>query len=141
MALYGTVGGALLGTASLAFGTSGRSIAKGASLGLYAGLLFGGYVVVSHAMNKKKAEAPAPPQQDYYPDEEEGEYDEEEEGYGYEDEEYEEYPDDQNYRLHPGLHMDQISWRYENQHDGHRPLKANAFERPLVYFNLVNFNF
>ncbi|MCK5882051.1 MAG: hypothetical protein KAG61_00060, partial [Bacteriovoracaceae bacterium] len=49
MALYGTVGGAMLGTASLAFGTSERSIAVGGSLGLYAGLIFGGYVVLTHA--------------------------------------------------------------------------------------------
>jgi hypothetical protein len=138
MALYGTVGGALLGTASLAFGTSGRAIAKGASLGLYSGLLFGGYVVISHAMNKRKAEAPEAPQQDYYPDEEESEYDEEEEGYGYEDEDY---PEDENYRWKPALHMDQISWRYESNHDGHRPLKANTFTQPLVYFNLINVNF
>jgi len=45
---YGTVGGALLGAASTAFGTSGRAIAQGASLGLYAGILFGTYVLVSH---------------------------------------------------------------------------------------------
>ena len=47
---YGTVGGLLLGTASLAFGTSGRAVAKGASLGLYAGILFGGYIIVSHSL-------------------------------------------------------------------------------------------
>lgn len=45
---YGTAGGALLGAASTAFGTSTRSIAQGASLGLYAGILFGTYVLVSH---------------------------------------------------------------------------------------------
>lgn len=67
MALYGTVGGTLLGTASLAFGTGGRSIAKGASLGLYAGLLFGGYVVISHAMRKHKAANPSA-KDNYYPD-------------------------------------------------------------------------
>lgn len=67
MALYGTVGGVLLGTASLAFGTSGRSVAKGASLGLYAGLVFGSYVVITHAM-KKRGQGQAPvPDQDYYP--------------------------------------------------------------------------
>ncbi len=53
MAGYGIVGGALLGTASLAFGTSGRSVAKGASLGLYAGLLFGAYVVTSYELKKR----------------------------------------------------------------------------------------
>ncbi len=45
---YGAGGGALLGLASMAFGTSSRAIAQGASLGLYAGLLFGTYVLVSH---------------------------------------------------------------------------------------------
>lgn len=67
MALYGTVGGALLGTASLAFGTSGRSIAIGASLGLYAGIIFGSYVVITHAMRKNRQMNPEP-QDNYYPD-------------------------------------------------------------------------
>jgi hypothetical protein len=48
VAAYGAAGGALLGAASLAFGGSTRAIAQGASLGLYAGLLFGTYVLVSH---------------------------------------------------------------------------------------------
>lgn len=50
---YGTAGGALLGAASLAFGTSTRAIAQGASLGLYAGLIFGTYVLVSHHQKSK----------------------------------------------------------------------------------------
>jgi hypothetical protein len=45
---YGTAGGAILGAASTAFGTSTRAIAQGASLGLYAGIIFGTYVLVSH---------------------------------------------------------------------------------------------
>jgi hypothetical protein len=45
---YGTAGGALIGVASTAFGTSSRAVAQGASLGLYAGILFGTYVLVSH---------------------------------------------------------------------------------------------
>ena len=45
---YGTVGGALLGFATLAFGTNSRVIAQGASLGLYAGIAFGTYVITSH---------------------------------------------------------------------------------------------
>lgn len=45
---YGTAGGALLGAASMAFGTNSRAIAQGASLGLYAGILFGSYVLISH---------------------------------------------------------------------------------------------
>lgn len=67
MAAYGTVGGALLGTASLAFDTKGRSPFIGASLGLYAGLIFGSYVVVSHRLKKYRDENPQP-QQNYYPD-------------------------------------------------------------------------
>lgn len=49
---YGAASGALLGFASMAFGTSSRAIAQGASLGLYAGLLFGTYVVVSHGQRR-----------------------------------------------------------------------------------------
>lgn len=45
---YGAAGGALLGLATMAFGNSSRAVAQGASLGLYAGLLFGTYVLVSH---------------------------------------------------------------------------------------------
>ena len=70
MALYGTVGGALLGTASMAFGAGSRAIAQGASLGLYAGIIFGSYIVISHSMSKKKYESPDPQQRpdNYYPD-------------------------------------------------------------------------
>jgi hypothetical protein len=66
MAGYGVVGGALLGTATLAFGSSSRSIAKGASLGLYAGLLFGGYVILSYEMKKRGYGGES--KEDYYPD-------------------------------------------------------------------------
>jgi hypothetical protein len=52
VAAYGTVGGALLGTASMAFGTGGRAVAQGASIGLYLGLIFGSYIVVSHSIKK-----------------------------------------------------------------------------------------
>jgi hypothetical protein len=45
---YGAGGGALLGFASMAFGTNTRAIPIGASLGLYAGIIFGGYVLLSH---------------------------------------------------------------------------------------------
>jgi hypothetical protein len=48
MAAYGAGGGALVGAASLAFGATGRAVAQGASLGLYAGILFGTYVLVAH---------------------------------------------------------------------------------------------
>lgn len=45
---YGAASGAILGLASLAFGTSSRAIAQGASLGLYAGIIFGSYIIISH---------------------------------------------------------------------------------------------
>ena len=64
MCAYGTVGGALLGFASLAFQNNNRAIAQGASLGLYAGMIFGGYVLASH---KKPGELEEyPPGQDPY---------------------------------------------------------------------------
>lgn len=66
MTVYGTVGGALLGTAALAFDAGPRSVARGASLGLYAGLLFGAYVVLSYAYRKHQRENPRP-QENYYP--------------------------------------------------------------------------
>ncbi len=45
---YGTAGGALVGAATMAFGTSTRAVAQGASLGLYAGIIFSAYVLFSH---------------------------------------------------------------------------------------------
>ena len=55
-ALWGTLGGALLGGAAMAFGTNASSIAKGASLGLYAGLLYGGYLMVDYGMNNSESD-------------------------------------------------------------------------------------
>ena len=54
MTTYGTVGGFLLGSASLAFDTPGRAPFVGASLGLYAGLAFGSYVLVSHYVDRDR---------------------------------------------------------------------------------------
>lgn len=66
MAGYGVVGGALLGTASMAFGTGGRSIAKGASIGLYAGIIFGGYILFNYEMRKRGFGEES--KGDYYPE-------------------------------------------------------------------------
>ncbi|NOT77958.1 MAG: hypothetical protein HOP07_03025 [Bacteriovoracaceae bacterium] len=66
MAGYGAVGGALLGTASLAFGAGGRSIARGASLGLYAGILLGGYIILNYEMKKRGYGVES--KGEYYPD-------------------------------------------------------------------------
>ncbi len=65
MALYGIAGGALLGTASMAFGAPARSIAIGSSLGLYGGLLFGGYVLAMHATRGSRSSYPGPIQENY----------------------------------------------------------------------------
>jgi len=74
MALYGTIGGTLLGIAAQAFDVEdsfGRSMAKGASLGLYTGLLFGSYVVISHYYRSKVLTDPPPDDggDNYYPEE------------------------------------------------------------------------
>ncbi len=66
MASYGVVGGALLGTASMAFGAGGRSIAKGASLGLYAGIIFGSYIILNYEMKKRGYGVES--KGDYYPE-------------------------------------------------------------------------
>lgn len=70
---YGTAGGAMLGVASTAFGTSSRAISQGASLGLYAGILFGTYVLVSHhnkrAGNYDDSSSPYKDSSDIYSDE------------------------------------------------------------------------
>ncbi|MDA8793281.1 hypothetical protein N9N67_08545 [Bacteriovoracaceae bacterium] len=65
---YGTVGGALLGFASMAFGSSPRAIAQGASLGLYAGIIFGSYVLFSYKKPMPKGEG----EDEYGPDGEPG---------------------------------------------------------------------
>ncbi len=72
MTAYGTVGGALLGFATLAFGNNSRAIAQGASLGLYAGIGFGAYVINTHnSRNNPVSSEPAydpyaPPARDPY---------------------------------------------------------------------------
>lgn len=127
MALYGTASGALLGTASLAFGAEGRWVARGASIGLYAGLLFGTYVVASHHYRQKrrKDQGGGPPQgEEYYPDSV-GPYDEspppEEENYN----NYYYWPEPDAHRMR----LRQMNFK-----------KSNA-QRPEVYFNLLNISF
>ena len=69
MAVYGTAVGFLLGAAALAFDAPGRSPFIGASLGLYAGILFGTYVVVTYAVRKHRLENPGDSEdENYYPE-------------------------------------------------------------------------
>jgi hypothetical protein len=66
---YGMAGGALLGLASMAFGEEARAIFQGASLGLYAGMLFGGYVILAHKYkNARPAQTYNDPITPYNPD-------------------------------------------------------------------------
>ena len=69
MNAYGAVGGFLLGSATLAFDAPGRAPFIGASLGLYAGLVFGSYVVVTHHIEEDRRLNPQ-----NYMDEESGGY-------------------------------------------------------------------
>jgi len=67
---YGAVGGLLLGSATLAFDAPGRAPFIGASLGLYAGLIFGSYVVITHKIEEDRRLNP----QNYIDDESGGGY-------------------------------------------------------------------
>jgi hypothetical protein len=66
---YGTLAGALLGTASLAFtdkpGDKLQRIARGASLGLYFGILLGAYVVYGVSDESDELNNILPPEDDY----------------------------------------------------------------------------
>lgn len=112
MAGYGVVGGALLGTATLAFGAGGRSIAKGASLGLYAGLLFGGYIILNYEMKKRGFGEEQ--KEDYYPDSSSP------------------YEDEQTFRKAIDIGEYQLA-----QFDQKKDPKSD----PLFYMNFLNYEF
>ncbi len=145
MALYGTVGGALLGTASMAYGNNSRAIFQGASLGLYAGLLFGAYVILTYDTGRSRSEDEEflrmPSHQDFP-----------EEGQG--------YPEDSHYRRRP---VDSYEYRpseksrddggFEDEenfdgddsasrvtHPGEKDLIAQG-RQTLVYLPLVHLRF
>ena len=68
---YGTAAGAVLGLTSLVFKYRPRRVAQGASLGLYAGILFGAYVIYTHDHYL----GPRPSDnENYYPDSSPGPY-------------------------------------------------------------------
>ncbi|OUR94880.1 hypothetical protein A9Q84_17380 [Halobacteriovorax marinus] len=136
MALYGTAGGALLGAASLAFGTSGRAVAQGASLGLYAGIVFGTYVVVSHSLKQRRYRSPepAPPAENYYPDDGASPYQDANNGAGSSSDSWSFYnrmESMKEYSLDFGLDMKSVD----------RLRKRNGPDRPAFYMNLLNFQF
>ena len=113
VALYGTAGGALLGLASLAFDGSGRNIARGASLGLYAGLIFGGYVIVSHYQRTH----PSPVEPGSYGDDSESPYG----------------SDDQLWRQ-----MEAHKFDFSKKKINQKSLKVKDIP---VYFNVLKFRF
>ena len=109
---YGIVGGALLGTATMAFGTSGRAIAKGASLGLYGGLIFGSYVIINYEMRKRGYETA--PRDDYYPDSRSP------------------YEDNQTSTIAPNK---------EEYHLAATENKKDPKKDPLIFVNVLNYQF
>lgn len=141
MAAYGTVGGALLGSASLAFGTGGRSPFIGASLGLYAGLIFGSYIVVSHKLKNYQEENPAP-QENYYPDSN-SPYEGEEDGGGFgswfgggeeEGAEQEQY-------WRPTLNLENLGPNSSSNIKINNWARSVRRHRPVFYMNLMNYQF
>ncbi len=130
--LYGTIGGALLGTAALAFGADGRWIAKGASLGLYSGLLFGSYIIVSHEWNKNRPSGEPDPDQPYG-GEETGE---EEEAYGQQSDEGEEVHQFRRFRA---------MWELENQQESLSPIRGKIQQSGtnpfMIYVPVIHFQF
>ncbi len=125
MALYGTVGGALLGTAALAFDADGRSVAIGASVGLYTGLLFGGYVVGTHYMKKKRRMNPVP-QRNYYPDTDSSPYENPEGGY-----------DEQGYFMNKA----DLSELEVATAPADISQRKSPMQKPTYYINLLNYQF
>lgn len=67
---YGVMGGTLLGIASMAFKGNSRTVVKGASLGLYGGIIFGLYVIFGHQYRYLLEDGtdPAPNERNKYPE-------------------------------------------------------------------------
>ena len=138
MALYGTVGGALLGAASLAFGTSGRAVAQGASLGLYGGIIFGSYVLISHSMKRSRYNSPSsqPEQNNYYPEDGNTPYNEAapSNGAGSDDDSWSFYnrmDQMKEYSSDFGLDMKSLDKLQKN----------SGPNRPVFFMNLLNYQF
>lgn len=129
-AAYGTVGGALLGTASLAFGTSSRAVFQGASIGLWTGLIFGSYIVYSH-QNR-----PASNTDGQYPENEDSPYQEEE----YDDGGGGTY--DSGYRWNPYTAFGEIETKNILKESRKLGLPENGVDDKLpVYLNLLDLSF
>ena len=122
---YGTAGGAILGAASMAFGTSSRAIAQGASLGLYAGILFGGYVLLAHHQKKMGSY-----------DDDSSPYKESSDIYG------DEYQDDQGGSSEgEPSNSNGFFDRHQIIQNKFNHLNAKGSQLPPLYINLVNYHF
>lgn len=133
MAGYGVAGGALLGFASMAFGNTSRAVAQGASLGLYAGLIFGAYVLIAHHQKQvgsyQDDSSPYKDSNDVYGDE----YDAEEGG--------ESNPDDRSKR---GGFFDRFQVMQEhvaNQSFTFDSEKKKGGSLPPIQMNIFQYNF
>lgn len=128
---YGTAGGALLGLASMAFGNSSRSVAQGASLGLYAGLIFGTYVLVSHHQKQmggyEDSSSPYQQSNDIYGDE----YRPEEGGA------------DRDDRSQRGGFFDRVQIMQEHMHNQSFTFKSQKRKMviPPIHMNILEYHF
>ena len=125
MSGFGTMGGALLGMASKAFNNSdsfGRAVTKGASLGLYAGILFSSYIILSHHLKKNRLENEQSP-------------------YPYEGTSVHESGDEMENPPYPyddGRLRFREPWGFENPSYGmEKPIRV----LPLFYFKILQFQF
>lgn len=121
---YGTAGGALLGAASMAFGNSTRAVAQGASLGLYAGIIFGSYILISHHQRSvgryEDNSSPYQESRDIYGDD-------------YRSDEGGAAPDEDKGREGFFERMQTIQWKFQAEKKGG--------QMPPLYMNLIQYNF
>lgn len=130
---YGAAGGGLLGLATMAFGEDSMAIARGTSLGMYAGMIFGGYVILSHKYRKKPGDPIEPPAPGEYQDPYSPYQETDEEPSGYDD-------------FFGGA--PQKVMQYEERRLQQEKFQSSLFEtkkgeaaNPPLYLNLINLNF
>ena len=131
---YGAAGGAILGVASLAFGTSTRAVAQGASLGLYAGILFGGYILFAHHQKRlgsyDDGSSPYQESTDVY-------------GEGYNQEEGGAAPEEEGEGSRGGFfdRFKQMSDPFYNQQFTFQSEKKKGGNIPPIHINVIEYNF
>jgi len=114
----------------MAFKSNGRAIFQGASLGLWAGLIFGGYVVISHSIRQSRGNS--------YPSDDDSEaspYQEEEPG-PYQDSYYQK-PARGGYAYNP--YWIKNEFKLSNNLINHKEKLKSDLSR--VYFDVVSITF